>query len=87
MADPARTRLPSERSRPGDPRQIGFQADPPEEHVERAAAAVRSVAELVSMPRPGTARPRSSIFGARIGAVCRSTPWTYRRSTAALAAS
>ncbi len=59
--DPRR-RLPSENSRPGDPRQVGFQAVPTDAHIERAATAAGEVADLVSMAAPSSARPLRVCF-------------------------
>jgi hypothetical protein len=61
-APASETRLPSDNTRPGDPRQVGFQVDPSEAHVERAALAAREVAELVSMSVPASARPLRVCF-------------------------
>lgn len=52
-SDVARTTtraLPSERSRQGDPRQVGFQPSPSSEHLERAGEALQNVARLVTSP-------------------------------------
>ena len=62
VSEDPRRRLPSENSRPGDPRQIGFQAVPTDAHVERAATAADEVADLVSMAAPSSARPLQVCF-------------------------
>jgi hypothetical protein len=48
--------LPSERARPGDPRPVGFQAEPTAEHVARSSAAIQAIAAQATMAAPTDAR-------------------------------
>ncbi|HEY2768799.1 MAG TPA: hypothetical protein VGI76_11110 [Solirubrobacteraceae bacterium] len=57
MVDLRELRLPSERQRPGDPRVVGFQPEPSQEHVEQSAAAAIELGNLVTMAQPVSARP------------------------------
>ena len=57
MTDLREIPLPSERQRPGDPRVVGFQTEPSQEHVEQSAAAATELGALVTMAQPANARP------------------------------
>lgn len=54
--------LPSERPRPGDPRQVGFQNDPSAEHIESSASAIRAIADQATMDGSLDARPLRVCF-------------------------
>jgi hypothetical protein len=56
MSELPAVRLPSERQNPGDPRRIGFQADPSERHVDHAAEAMCDLVDRVSMSGPPSAQ-------------------------------
>lgn len=54
--------LPSERARPGDPRQVGFQTEPTAEHVARSSDAIRGIAAQATMAGSSNARPLRVCF-------------------------